>query len=437
MKKLIYSIFLLAAMAFTVSGCEDVPSPFDSPTEPADTDTTQNVVVKPAGTGTLADPYNVAAVEALYSGTLPTTDIYVKGIVSTINDIDTGTYGNATYFISDDGKTDNQYEIYHGYYLDGAKFTSTDQLKVGDTLVVKGTPVLYGSTKEFGKGSSIISINGKGSSVDPGTPSGEGTVASPYNVAKALEIIKAGTYTSDNVYISGTICETPMFYSNYGTFTYYISDDGGTTKLQVYGGLSFDGAKFTGETDLKSGDEVVVCGALTIYKSTPEVASKSTLYSLNGKTSSTGGGETGTTPTVSGSTVTLGSKTTEDKSVTIDLSTLKGEDGSTLADGTAAPTVTLSDGSTVVFAKGGNTIAPMFYTKTKGVRVYSNSTVTINGKSNISGVVFTCDTYKNVEQVGNADATYVIDGKSLVYTNGTATSGGTQLRVQTITIYYK
>ena len=36
-------------------------------------------------------------------------------------------------------------------------------------------------------------------------PAGDGTEASPYNVARALEIIKAGEQTTDMVYLKGVI----------------------------------------------------------------------------------------------------------------------------------------------------------------------------------------------------------------------------------------
>ena len=125
MKKLIYSFFILTAALLSFSSCEDVPDPFGIPTEsnehkePVET-------VDPAGSGTAADPYNVAATFELLAtlgADVNSKDIYVKGIISSISEIDTGTYGNATYFISDTGKEANQLEVYRGYGLNGDKFT--------------------------------------------------------------------------------------------------------------------------------------------------------------------------------------------------------------------------------------------------------------------------------------------------------------------------
>ena len=74
----------------------------------------------PAGSGTEADPYNVAAVAAYTKGLAANAqspaDVYAKGIIVAVTDIDTsGTYGNATYLISDyaDGAT-GTFQIYRG-----------------------------------------------------------------------------------------------------------------------------------------------------------------------------------------------------------------------------------------------------------------------------------------------------------------------------------
>ena len=87
-----------------------------------------------------------------------TTGVFVKGIISQIDDIDTGDYGNATYWISDDGTTTNQFEVYRGYSLNGEKFTSADEIKIADEVVVYGNIKKYNSTYEFDSGSKIVSI---------------------------------------------------------------------------------------------------------------------------------------------------------------------------------------------------------------------------------------------------------------------------------------
>ena len=82
MKKLFYSLFILAMTAMTFTSCEDVPAPFDIPFSTADPNAE---TVDPTGSGTQADPYNVAAVIAftqqLASEEESKQDIYFKGKV--------------------------------------------------------------------------------------------------------------------------------------------------------------------------------------------------------------------------------------------------------------------------------------------------------------------------------------------------------------------
>lgn len=112
-----------------------------------------------------AATYTVAeALAILSAGTdIPTSDVVVKGIVSQIDEVNTQ-YGNATYYISDDGSTASQLEVYRGYSLGGAKFTSQDELKMGDKVTVKGVIRNYKSgdkvTPEINTGSKIIERNG-------------------------------------------------------------------------------------------------------------------------------------------------------------------------------------------------------------------------------------------------------------------------------------
>lgn len=72
--------------------------------------------------------------------------VYVKGVVSAIDDISTQ-YGNATYTISDEGK-DNKLKVYRGMYIDGQKFTDANALKVGDKVTLYGQLTAYKSTKD-------------------------------------------------------------------------------------------------------------------------------------------------------------------------------------------------------------------------------------------------------------------------------------------------
>jgi len=137
----------------------DEPTPTPDPTP----------TVEPTGEGTLASPYNVAkALAIIKAGTYTTDEVYVSGIISQIDDIDTGNYGNSTYYISDDGKTSTQLEVYRGLSVNGEKFKAADEIKVGDKVVVLGKLTLFKeTTPEFAQGSKIVSLNGNGGTVEP------------------------------------------------------------------------------------------------------------------------------------------------------------------------------------------------------------------------------------------------------------------------------
>lgn len=98
---------------------------------------------------------------------------YVKGKIVAVGEVDTGQYGNATYTISDDGTDAVTLQIYRGYSLGGAKFTSANEIKAGDEVIVKGKLVNYkGNTPQFAQGSAIYSLNGK-TSGGSDTPTGD------------------------------------------------------------------------------------------------------------------------------------------------------------------------------------------------------------------------------------------------------------------------
>lgn len=112
------------------------------------------------------------------------------------------------------------------------------------------------------------------------------TAETAYTIAKAKELIDAGKGLSESVYVKGTVSQAnESLNDTYGSLSYYISDDGKTgNELKVYGGLSFEGKKFTSADDIKVGDVVVVYGKLTKFKTTYELDLNNILISLNGQT---------------------------------------------------------------------------------------------------------------------------------------------------------
>lgn len=144
-----------------------------------------------------------------------------------------------------------------------------------------------GTAIDFSKGTEI----GGGDTPDPGpvgTPEGDGTEASPFNVAAAQAKIKTlgADVASEEFYIKGIISNVKEVSTQFGNATYHISDDGTTAgQLEVFRGYYINGEKFTSEDLIKVGDEVVILGKLINYKgNTPEVNQGNKLISINGKT---------------------------------------------------------------------------------------------------------------------------------------------------------
>ncbi len=445
--KTIFKLTIAFLALFSFAACSDVPMPYDEPGSDNNKSDSTNTNVVAKGSGTATDPYNVAAalnaINALSSND-STKVIYVKGAVKEIKQIETEKYGNANYYITDNGS--NELYIFQSYYLGNRKFTASDALNVGDTVVVCGRFYKYqGSTPEtVGKGTSYIySLNGKTSGDTPVTPStgvakGSGTEADPYNATAANKAASAlGAYekkgdpTLENVYISGIISKVGTFTEKFGEITYYLSDDGTESSDQfcVYGGYGKDGAKFTSASDLKVGQKVTVVGTLINFKgNTPEFQYGSKIVSIEGS---------GTTP----DTPTSG-----------DVTMKAGDFGVT--SGAEMGTQTLSDGTTLTFDKGSNTNAPKYYSTGSGtIRMYPGNTVAINaGSKKITSITIVCDSYSGTDYtaegkltstqgtVSLSNLTYTIsniNASTFTLTNGdTGTGGKTQLRFTSITITY-
>ncbi len=277
--------------------------------------------------GTLDNPLTVAGavkyVKSLGSDVQSSSGVYVKGKISRIDDgsnfASSGTYGNATFYISDDGSdTSEQFYCYRVLYLGNKKWTSKDpDVKVGDDVIIYGYVVNYkGNTPETVQGTAFVyEHNGVNRGTDEGggggnegTPAGTGTAADPYNVAAARAAVKDLTWTANDnyektgtVYVKGKISRIADngTFGQSGTFgnaSFYINDGEDGAELYAYRILYLGNKKYTSGTDIKVGDEVVICGELMNYRgNTPETVSNAAyLYSLNGESEGGGGGDTPT-----------------------------------------------------------------------------------------------------------------------------------------------
>ena len=99
--------------------------------------------------GTEVDPYSVddalKVAGTLTKGNSTTDKYYIKGIVSEITELSTS-YGNATFKITVDGKT---ILVFRAKNEGNQNFTSTDDLYVGDEVVIYGNITNYNGTLEI------------------------------------------------------------------------------------------------------------------------------------------------------------------------------------------------------------------------------------------------------------------------------------------------
>lgn len=111
---------------------------------------------------TIETAYTVAkAFELIAANQGLATAVYVKGIITNIKEVSTS-FGNATYSINDNATYDQATALvlFRGLYAENVKFTSADQIKVGDIVVVYGKLVDYNGTKEMSAGNYIVLLNG-------------------------------------------------------------------------------------------------------------------------------------------------------------------------------------------------------------------------------------------------------------------------------------
>ena len=115
-------------------------------------------VVDPNALGGANNPYTVAQARAAIDAGTGVEKVYATGIVCKASN---SLYSNKylSYYISEDGKNDSpQLEAYNGLGVDGAPFTSVDDIKVGDVVVIYGNLTKYNSTYEFAANNQLVSL---------------------------------------------------------------------------------------------------------------------------------------------------------------------------------------------------------------------------------------------------------------------------------------
>lgn len=296
MKKIIYSLLVLAMAAFTFSSCEDVPAPYDMPTKPETPELSTD--------GTEANPYTVSDAKIAATG----TNVFVKAfIVGYVPDkaLNEAIFGDAA---SAEKAPTN---ILIAASADETNVTNCMpiQLPAGairTALNLKDNPgnlkqevILCGNIENyFGAtglksvayakiGAKEIGTKPGDSTTTPDTPStGKGSASDPYTVAEAIAAIKAGAPTYE-VYLTGIVSEVDYYNDQYKSLSYYISDDGKSKDMQVYSGKGLNGADFTSKDDLKVGQKVTIKGIIKAFNKNGtdimEVDKNSTIIKIEGE----------------------------------------------------------------------------------------------------------------------------------------------------------
>lgn len=135
------------------------------------------------GDGSKENPFNSVAANQmaskLASGAKTDKQYYIKGKVVSVKEAFSAQYGNASFYISDDGKAEGQFLVFRTLYLGNEKWTEDKpNVAVGDEVVVCGSLTNYmGNTPETVQGETyLVSLKSNGGGTEtPDTPEvGEG-----------------------------------------------------------------------------------------------------------------------------------------------------------------------------------------------------------------------------------------------------------------------
>ena len=488
-------MFALMMAAFTLTGCEDVPAPYDLPeggvggggetTLPegtfldADFSTSlgsfKSVSAEGDGSIKWAINYSSACITGYgdWDGTgTKTNKPGVTFLVSPEVDLTKATeayvtINHAMRYENGDINTNNSLLITDNYTGD-VKTTAWKQIKYPTTglngtqfdfvdskanipaefvgkkvvLALRHTCAAKSSTWEVKK---LSVLTGKvDETTTPDTPvtgeaKGTGTKADPFNSVaanKAASALAAGAESEQEYYIKGKVCKIKQAYAadDYGNASFYISDDGTETdKFYCFHLLYLNNEKYTeGKTNIAVGDEVVVCAKIMNYMgNTPETVGNKG-YLVELKSNG------GTTVTPSEGTLT-GDFVYQAANCGIE-------------NATALTTLTLTEGLTLTFDAGGNSQAPKYYKAGTSFRMYPKNSVKFTSTKKIASVTLKCDVYQGVNcnaegklevtsGAATAEETIVtisnINASEFTLTNANTTTGTkSQLRIKEIAVNY-
>lgn len=175
--------------------------------------------------GSLEYPYTVAEALDIISGYTDkqksATVVYVSGIIANVGSYNS-TYHSVTYDISDNGENTNTLTIYSGKFVANTNFSSSDQLTVGDEVLVYGYLYLYGTTKEMYQNNYIYSLNGISKALTAGS-----LTATPDNDNKQITVTWGAATGTDSAISYLVTCGDQNFNASAaGSHTFTMADYG-------------------------------------------------------------------------------------------------------------------------------------------------------------------------------------------------------------------
>ena len=252
-----------------------------------------SVEITVPGPGETAETaYSVAQARAAIDADDGITGVYATGIVSKIVTAYNSQYGNISYDISADGTTESdQLRAYRGKGINGANFTSADDIEIGATVVVYGNLTKYNDVYEFAEGNQLVSIvrpsHGVDYYLDRGSSFAElhghenKTVEQQATVSKTIaEIAEEENYT---ISTSGSeVCYTSLDLDS----NINVSTNGAPNCGSIWGTTNSDWRLYHS----KAGDLVITASnGFKLTSATITFTDKNSgILTLNGKTVSSG-----------------------------------------------------------------------------------------------------------------------------------------------------
>ena len=391
MKKIFKALALALAGAMFMVACDDTPAPYNP--HPGGGEGGKDTTVVTEKKITCAEAAELCG--KLTDGSQSAETYVITGYITDV--FDKISNNQQSFWLADTKDGGKVVQAFWANLPEGVeKFT------VGSKVTITGKLLKYvkpdGTVITEVKNPTVV-IKEQGGDETPdqpieGTPAGTGVENDPYNVAGALTYIQnlpADEKPEALVYTKGVISEVVKLGTS-GSIQFKMHDKNVNNSLLVFYCNNLGNVPFSALTDLKAGDEVVVCGKVVNFKgNTPEYAPGAYLVSLNGKTEGEGGGNTPGGEEKPGEVTefsidlayTLGTNAYENG-----MATINGvEDCKTLKIGTASKpgsfTLTMPAGKHTFYAVAWKGTASADVTFSNGSEVVK--TVTVKGNTGATG----------------------------------------------------